>query len=357
MAGIIVVGAGKMGRPLIWSLYKLGHCVYVVEPQDHTKVDSYFKNMNQAISGCAIDINEFNGVKVDAVISAAPYAENYLIAQNCVVNHRRYADLGGNPDISKKISEMLSSADIPHITDLGLAPGLANIILEHGISLVKDIVGADIKIRVGGLPMHPNNYLKYNQVFSLEGLYNEYTGKCQIIRDHKVQEVDTLSELERVDFLRKTNEISTYEAFQTKGGLGNSVPDMFARGVASFDYKTIRYNGHCDAIKFLLNEVDLTREEFSSVISKTCPIICEDIVLISVVINHKKGTWLRRACIPHGEIWTAMQATTSCSAASVASLLAEGKLDDKPNSYSSVPTELFFDKLEKIRGFDVSHLR
>ena len=38
---------------------------------------------------------------------------------------------------------------------------------------------ARCKLRVGALPQHPNNVLKYSLTWSTEGLINEYGNPCQ----------------------------------------------------------------------------------------------------------------------------------------------------------------------------------
>ena len=43
-----------------------------------------------------------------------------------------------------------------------------------------------IKLRVGALPQHPNNVLKYSLTWSTEGLINEYGNPCQAVVDGRI---------------------------------------------------------------------------------------------------------------------------------------------------------------------------
>ena len=73
-----------------------------------------------------------------------------------------------------------------------------------------------VKLRVGALPQHPNNVLKYSLTWSTEGLINEYGNPCQAIVDGKVTDVAPLEGLEEIEI-----DGTLYEAFNTSGGLGS----------------------------------------------------------------------------------------------------------------------------------------
>ena len=56
-----------------------------------------------------------------------------------------------------------------------------------------------VKLRVGALPQHPNNVLKYSLTWSTEGLINEYGNPCQAIVDGRMIEVAPLEGLEEIE--------------------------------------------------------------------------------------------------------------------------------------------------------------
>ncbi len=92
-------------------------------------------------------------------------------------------------------------------------------------------------MRVGALPQHPNNVLKYSLTWSTEGLINEYGNPCQAVSDGRLVEVAPLEGLEEIEI-----DGTLYEAFNTSGGLGSLAETHGARS-ESMNYKTIRYPG------------------------------------------------------------------------------------------------------------------
>jgi lysine 6-dehydrogenase len=106
----------------------------------------------------------------------------------------------------------------------------------------------EIHIRVGGLPQNPKPPLNYQLVFSVEGLINEYVETARVIRGGEITEVDSMTELETLAF----ENFPALEAFQTSGGT-STLPDTFSGKIKELDYKTIRYSGHCDQFKMMID--------------------------------------------------------------------------------------------------------
>jgi lysine 6-dehydrogenase len=80
-------------------------------------------------------------------------------------------------------------------------------------------------------------------------LINEYIERARVIRGGVVTEVDSMTELESLEFPAPYGQM---EAFQTSGGTSTLV-DTFLGRVDELDYKTIRYPGHCDKFKTMLD--------------------------------------------------------------------------------------------------------
>ncbi|NBW64384.1 saccharopine dehydrogenase, partial [bacterium] len=97
-----------------------------------------------------------------------------------------------------------------------------------------------VKIFVGGLPQAPEGPLKYQIVYSLEGVLDYYTTLSWIVRDGKRMEVKALSEVEPVHFDAPVGEL---EAFHTAGGL-STMAQRYEGKIPSMEYKTLRYPGH-----------------------------------------------------------------------------------------------------------------
>jgi lysine 6-dehydrogenase len=177
----------------------------------------------------------------DAAMSAIPYYFNYEMAECAVEAGVHFADLGGNTEIVSKqrmLDAEAAKKKISVMPDCGLAPGMVNILSEHGIEQL-DTVDA-VRIYVGGLPQHPQAPLNYQIVYSLEGVLDYYTTLSWVLRDKKRTQVKALSEVEPIQFPAP---IGTLEAFHTAGGL-STMAFRYEGKIPTMEYKTLRYAGH-----------------------------------------------------------------------------------------------------------------
>ena len=90
--------------------------------------------------------------------------------------------------------------------------------------------------------------LEYQLVFSVEELINEYIEVARVIRNGKIAEIESMTEIENLEF----TDFPPLEAFQTSGGT-STLPDTFLGKVQTLDYKTIRYRGHCEKFKTMID--------------------------------------------------------------------------------------------------------
>jgi len=185
----------------------------------------------------------------DVTISAVNYWFNATLATLAVEGRSHFLDLVGNNDIVAQefeLNDQAAAQGVTVIPDCGLAPGLAGIL---GYWLVDGLDRAEsLKLRVGGLPADPLPPMNYKVVFSVQGLINEYIEPAVVIRDGRLQNVPSLSELETLVFPEPFGEL---EAFQTSGGT-STLPKTLAGRVPNLDYKTIRYKGHCAQFRLLV---------------------------------------------------------------------------------------------------------
>jgi len=299
----LVIGAGMMGSALA---YDLAHSD-AVEKVILADIDlERTKNVAQAIGAnvepVKLDINYYDDVvgwmeRVDVVCGATSYNHNLLLTKAAIETEKHFCDLGGNMDIVYKQMELHDKAKMANVLILpncGLAPGLATIIGAGGAKRFEKV--DQIHLRVGGLPKHPRPPLNYMLVFSVEGLINEYLEPAEVIRDGKVKLVEAMADLEEIEFPQPFGKV---EAFNTSGGI-STLTRMFEGKVAALDYKTIRYKGHCEKFKTLLdldfassepimvgNSLWTAREVFQELLKKKLPSIGQDVVLMKVWI---KGT-------------------------------------------------------------------
>ncbi len=193
----------------------------------------------------------------DAVMSAIPYYFNLDLAKSAAVAGVHFCDLGGNTDIvfeQKRLDAQAREKNITIVPDCGLAPGMVNILSEHGIRQMDTV--EEVRIFVGGLPQNPEPPLNYQIVYSLEGVLDYYTTLSWIIRNGEREQVKALSEVEPVMFDAPVGEL---EAFHTAGGL-STMAFRYEGKIPSMEYKTLRYPGHA-AIMEAIRELGLLELE------------------------------------------------------------------------------------------------
>ncbi|MEW9677144.1 saccharopine dehydrogenase C-terminal domain-containing protein [Lentibacillus sp. L22] len=193
----------------------------------------------------------------DVIINALFYSFNEIIARTAIKVGVNSVDLGGHighiTDKVLALKDEAKAAGVTLIPDLGVAPGMINILSGYGASKLDKLEA--IKLYVGGIPVRPEPPLAYNHVFSMEGVFDHYTDPSLIIRDGVKREIPSLSEVEEVYF----EKFGPLEAFHTSGGtstLSISYPEL-----KTLEYKTIRYKGHAEKFKLLV-DLNLTRADY-----------------------------------------------------------------------------------------------
>lgn len=277
----------------------------------------------------------------DAVLSCVVYKLNAQLARNALEARTHFCDLGGNNDIVA--DELALDADarragINIIPDCGLAPGMVSLLVAHAAARFDSLDA--IHIRVGGLPQNPKPPLDYQLVFSVEGLINEYVEPARIIRDGRITTVPSMTEIETLDF---PSPFGRLEAFQTSGGT-STLPDTFLGKVRELDYKTIRYRGHCERFKTMIDlglcgrepvPVDgvpvVPRRVLGELLVRNLPADEPDVVLVRVEVSGGKRV-LRYDIIDRYDRATglsAMMRTTAFPASIVTLMAARGQTTAK----------------------------
>jgi len=363
-----VLGVGRMGEAICYAMRKLGFMVIGVD-SNPSAGDNFRKHVDGPNGAFYLTDKKkswrrpLKFEQPDIVISSLPYHQTQKVAMWCIYNNIRYCDLGGRVDVSQKINEYAKEkASKPVMTDLGLAPGWVNIMAEWGYSRIHGEV-EDVKMMVGGIPTQKTNHpLDYVVTWSVDGLINEYKDDCKILKDGKIETVEGMDGVEHLN----CGELGLLEAFYTSGGASHTIDDMQKRGVKNCSYKTLRYQGHRDIVKFLMD--NLTESCFREVFERGCQNVtnCLDMVLLKAMVKSKDLTWEKDISIIGDEDgFSAMQKATAFPASSVAKIIAEGKLEGNKEehrgywtkypaslSYSDIPFDEFNNNL-KLLGITI----
>ena len=274
-----VFGLGKMGECVAWAMTQLGYEVTGID----TDVEKCRKNTENLYCMRAIyDVEDAKKdiLDVDIVISCLPYHQNYEIAHFCIYNGLKYVDLGGSVNVSQRINDLAKThAKQPIFTDVGLAPGLVNIVACDAIENLG--YADDIEMCVGGLPIRTDNILLYGITWSLEGLLNEYRDDCIVLENGQDKKIKALSSLYKVE-IPVEGEFISLEGSPTSGAMAHSIEYFKAEKVKNAKYLTLRYPNHFNMIDWLINTLHLDDNTIKDYIRKTCPENPIDVVALQV---------------------------------------------------------------------------
>lgn len=257
----LVLGCGMQGVAAGYDLAKTGDAEKVTMADiDGVKAEKACAHINRLIGrniSEAVSINVTQQTQlvalmktVHGVFSATSYEFNLGITEAAIEAGVSLVDLGGNTPVvlsQIKLHEKALAKNISITPDCGLAPGLGNTLASYGMSKLDRC--DEVQIRCGGLPQKPKPPLDYKLVFSVRGLTNEYFGKAWVLENSQVKEIDTFSALETLDF---PSPVGKCEAFTTTGG-SSTCPWTYQGKVKNYVYKTVRYPGHYDKVKCMMD--------------------------------------------------------------------------------------------------------
>ena len=376
---ILVLGAGRMGHGAVFDLIHNSPDVVSVTVADFdlTKAESVATSVGGNVDARQIDASNYDDVVSlmrghDSVISCVNYWYNVSLSKAAIEVKANLCDLGGNNyvvDEQLALDSQAKAAGVNIIPDCGLAPGMVSILAMHGAAKFDRV--EEIHIRVGGLPQDPQPPLNYQLVFSVEGLINEYIEVARVIRDGKITEVESMTEIESLTF----EGFPPLEAFQTSGGT-STLPDTFLGKIRELDYKTIRYAGHCEKFKTMIDlglclseEIALSepgavatglarvapRKVFGELLQKHLPADGPDYVLVRLdFVGVKDGVDKRLSYDIVDKLdevtgMSAMMRTTAFPASIIAQMMANGEVLSRGSTpqEKAIDAEKFVAELER----------
>lgn len=375
MMNIVVLGAGLMGKEAVRDLIQNERVktVYLADREVNEAKKFVHTLATNRVVVVQLDARDEQSLteliqRGDIVINALFYTFNEIVAKIAIEVGTHYVDLGGHiGGATKKVLAMHDRAlekEVTVIPDLGVAPGMMNILAGYGAEQLDDLTS--IRIFVGGVPAYPKPPLEYAVVFSLDGVFDHYTEPSTIIRNGQRQMLPSLSEIETINF----DQLGQFEAFHTSGGT-STLLDTYAH-LETLEYKTIRYEGHAKKFQLLVdlgllnkeNRVtlnnqeisvrDVMREHFMSLLALEDD---EDLVLLKVLVSGRKAqipTTHTYELIAKKEMEnhiTAMARVTASTISIVAQMIGEGVIQKRgvwpPEQI--VPGDIYIRSLEKRR--------
>ena len=339
MHRVLVLGAGKIGALISGLLAESGdYRVGLVDVSGETVRGVAKAHGLDSIT--PIEADASNPVELrellrrhpsDAVVSSLPFYCNPAVAEVARQAGLHYFDLTEDVEVTRKGRAIASGSDKAFVPQSGLAPGFVSIAANELITHFDRL--RSVKLRVGALPQHPNNVLKYSLNWSTEGLINEYGNPSIAVENVKLVEVVPLEGLEEIEI-----DGTAYEAFNTSGGLG-SLGETYGEHCEQMNYKTMRYPGHCAQMRLLMNGLKLNHDRgtLKRILENAVPRTLQDVVVVYVSVTGLQDGELREENYVNkvypqliaGRLWSAIQVTTASGVCAVTDLVLGNPGDHK----------------------------
>jgi saccharopine dehydrogenase-like NADP-dependent oxidoreductase len=327
MQEILVLGAGKIGALISGLLAESGsYRVQLADALEGAAADVAAAHGLDSITAFDLDASDKKVLTAHvrqhqpvAVVSSLPYYCNLAVAEVARAEGLHYFDLTEDVAVTEAVRKVAEGAERVFAPQCGLAPGFISIAANELIQHFDELKA--VKLRVGALPQHPNNVLKYSLTWSTDGVINEYGNLCNAIVDGEEVAVLPLEGLESIEI-----DGTKYEAFNTSGGLG-SLGETYGDRVVNMNYKTIRYPGHCDQMRLLMNGLKLNhdRDRLKRILEHSVPQTLQDVVIIYAAVNgiqdgeFREENYVNKVYpqVVAGRLWSAIQITTAAGVCSV----------------------------------------
>jgi saccharopine dehydrogenase-like NADP-dependent oxidoreductase len=347
MHRVLVLGAGKIGSLVACLLSESGDYEVCLGDTSLEAAKRLVEDLGLTrVTPLLLDVRHPDAIsayltahRFDAVLSSLPYFCNPIVAGLAREHRLHYFDLTEDIEVTNQVKTLSTDSPQAFVPQCGLAPGFISIV-THDLITHFDTVDT-VKMRVGALPVHPSNALKYSLTWSTDGLINEYGNICYGIEGGDKVPLQPLEGYETIEV-----DGLLYEAFNTSGGLG-TLADTYAGKVLTMNYKTLRYPGHCEKIHLLMKDLKLNedRETLKRILEQAVPQTLQDVVLIyASVTGTREGTLFEENYVKKiypqsikGKLWSAIQATTASSLCAVADLVLHA-----PERYKGFVTQESF---------------
>jgi len=251
---VVVFGGGMIGSLIASEISKEYDVAVLDNCKDKLEKIKYRNNNIETIN---LDVK---GKKVEKIL------EDYDLAINCLPGFIGFkilkriikcrvscVDISFMPQNCMELSELALEKGCLVIPDAGVAPGLSNLIVGHIVSKSKI---HEIQTMVGGLPKKKAPPWNYKAPFSPIDVIEEYTRPARIKTNGKIEVKPALSKKLKLE----VEGIGELEAFLTDGLRTLLDSASCVSSVPNLTEYTLRYPGHCNLIKKMISEGELSDE-------------------------------------------------------------------------------------------------
>lgn len=332
MTKIGIIGGGNVGSFVASYLKKHGF-----EPKILDLSEERAKSLGGMLKcdWSTVDVRSEEGLgkalnDVDLVVNAVPGSTGYQAVRNIVKQGFNVIDVSFFPEDPSSIDELAKEKGVTAIVDVGIAPGLSNMLTGAGKSMLGGMT--ELKIYVGGVTEVYNPPFGVVAGFNTLDLVDEYRRPARYVQNGVVKSLDPLKSEVGV---MNVDGVGELEYFATDGlrSLIKSFPGLEFAG----EY-TLRWPGH---VKFMrgLSQIGLLShtklkndayadESLALSIANTRTNIRDKVVLVVEVFNKDKEVKFSQITNPE-DSWTGMAKSTGGFLAFTTVEFLEGRIKEK----------------------------
>jgi len=293
---VIVLGAGLIGKPLAIDLSKDEKFEVAIADINW----GILENLGDyKIAKRHVDLGDSSALKkviaeFDLVVNAVPGFIGFETLKSVIEAGKDCVDIAFYPEDVLSLKALADEHGVRVISDIGVAPGMSNLLCGYAASLLDEI--DQIDIFVGGLPKVRKLPWEYKAVFSPSDVIEEYTRPARLVENGQIVVKDPLTEIEILDF----DKVGSLEAFNSDG-LRSLMFTLKARNMRE---KTLRYPGYANKIKMLADNGFFSKQEMDIKGTHISPLeVCskilfdqwklnegeEDITVMKIVVEGQKA--------------------------------------------------------------------
>lgn len=248
---INLLGAGRVGSFIACELFKDGLDISAYDVSEKSLKSLSEKGIKTFKCNLSKDEELRRIIKEgDLIINALPGSMGFKVLEISIEEKKSVVDVSFMPENPLSLDKKAKENDVSIIVDIGIAPGLSHFLIGREYSIDRNLMGA--KIYVGGIPFERTFPFQYKAPFSPFDVLEEYTRPVRYRFNGLQTEVPPMTDIEEI-FIPG---IGTLEAFLTDGlrtlNDTTEIPTLIE--------KTLRYPGHCQAIKLLKSSGFLSKE-------------------------------------------------------------------------------------------------
>jgi len=360
---ILIAGSGGIGRAagliLACNANLNGQIIlgdrYEDAAMDAAKYVNENSNSNQAegflfpAEGMSDTLKE-NLEKADIILDCLPGSQAPRLAQYAKDFNCHYANLTEYVDETDQVTAIAKTSDKGFILQTGLAPGYINVLSHHLYKKFTELYKVDkvdnIDMKVGALSRHARQPHFYAFTWSPIGVATEYIKDALVVNNFETSSIPSLSNTEKLLI-----EGIEYEDDFTSGGAAD-LPLALAGKVKNLNYKTLRYPGHYDWARSVIQETpqDINKvAHLNQTMLDNIPTVEDDVVIVFASVKGKDQKGTLRAIEKSIHVYPstvgkqtlrAIQTTTAAPLCESAMLLLSGKYKG-PVFQSQIDTDSF----------------